>query len=216
MGAGRVLVSSLYRERFTRRGYGYLEPIFLAKCFRERSGLFGFPMDQENPAQGSCKRFHPLQQLVPVGVRAELIEAGDFGPDGHRFAEDPYLAALLDQLSPEGVTRLKAGNQDGVPRIFDVVAQMVQDATLLAHSGGRDHYERPMQVVQLFGILGIPDVLQAAETEWIFAAEQVLAGFFVKALRVVAVHLGDIHGQGAVDKYGDIGDALLVRQLMEQ
>ena len=88
-------------------------------------------MHQEHLAQVVRHGLDPLQQLALVGVAAEFVQAGNLGPHAHRLAEDAHLRPLLHQLAAQRVLRLEAGDQDGVARILDVVAQVVQDAPLL-------------------------------------------------------------------------------------
>ena len=45
---------------------------------------------------------------------------------------------------------------------------------------------------------------------------QVRAGLLVEAFRVVAVHVGDVHGERAVHEDRDVGDALFVGELVQQ
>ena len=62
----------------------------------------------------------------------------------------------------------------------------------------------------------LADVLQALEAERVLVVQQVLAGLLVEALRVIAVDLGDVQRQRAVHENGDVGNALLVGQLVQQ
>jgi len=73
-----------------------------------------------------------------------------------------------------------------------------------------------VQVVQLLGVGHLADVLQALETERILVVEQVLPGLIVEALRMSAVDVGHVQRQRAVDKNGDVGNALLVEELVQQ
>ena len=82
-------------------------------------------MDEEDLAQSGCDGLDPLEQLVLVGVAAEFVEAGDFGLDADGLAEDTYFWPLFDELAAQRVGRLEAGDQDGVARVLDVVAQVV-------------------------------------------------------------------------------------------
>src|SRR6516165_11394379 len=73
-----------------------------------------------------------------------------------------------------------------------------------------------MEIVQLLRLRGFPNVLEAPEAERVLAREQIFPGLLVEALRVSAVHVGDVYGKGTVDINGYGGDTLLIGELVEQ
>ena len=48
---------------------------------------------------------------------------------------------------PKRMLRLKACNQYAIARVFNIVAQMVQNSALFTHARSRDHHERAMQAI---------------------------------------------------------------------
>ena len=85
-----------------------------------------------------------------------------------------------------------------------------------AHARGGDDHERPVQIVQLLRFGGLADVLQPLEAERILAVVQILARLRVEALGMIAMHLGHVDRQRAVDEERDIRDPLLVDKLVQQ
>ena len=94
----------------------------------QRGGLLGLAMHQKDASQRGRQRLDPRDQLALIGVAAEFVEAGDLRPDAHGLAEDSHLRPLLNQLAAEGVLRLKSGDEHGIARVLDIVAQVMQDA----------------------------------------------------------------------------------------
>src|SRR6266852_4630624 len=102
-------------------------------------------------------------------MSAQFFERSDLGAQAHRLAEHRHLGLLLLDLAPERVFGLEAGNEHGVARILDVVAEVMENASRLAHARGRKNDHRPAQIVQLLRLAGLADVAQAVEAERVFA-----------------------------------------------
>ena len=176
----------------------------------------GSPCTRKTRLQVRRQRLEPRQQLALVGVAAQFVEAGHFRPHRHRLAEDAHLLPLLHQLAAQRVGGLEAGDEHRVARVLDVVAQVVQDAALLAHARGGDHDERAVQIVQLLRFGGLADVVQPLEAERVLAVLQPRERFGVEAFRVLAEDRVTLTASGLSDEDGDVGDALVVEQLVQQ
>src|SRR5260370_843460 len=158
----------------------------------------------------STRTFGPLYQFPLGGVRPKFVEAGDFRLHPQRLAAKAHLGPFLHQLAPERVLRLKTGDQNRIPRIFDVVAQVVQNAPLFAHPRGRNHHKRTVKIIQFLGIDGLANILQPLESKRVLAVGEVLARFLVEALGVIPMHLRHVERQRAVHEERDVGNPLLI------
>src|SRR5262245_12256266 len=121
---------------------------------------------------------------------AELIDARNFSADAHGLAENAHFGEALDEFAAERVLGLEAGDEDRVARILDVVAEVVEDAALLGHTGGGDDDKGAVEVVESFGLGSFPDVLEAAESERVLTVGEVGAGLLVEALGMFAESFG--------------------------
>jgi hypothetical protein len=70
-----------------------------------------------------------------------------------------------------------------------------------------------LEIVELLGLGGLADILQALESEWVLTVEQILPRLFVKALGVRPVDSGNVDRQRTIHEEGDVGDALFVDEL---
>src|SRR5688572_23184836 len=76
----------------------YVDPIpFLNRLLKGR-GLQNFTMYQEDALQAGYDGLHPLEKLRLVGVPAELVELGYFGPQAERLAENRDFRLLIDDF----------------------------------------------------------------------------------------------------------------------
>src|SRR5208283_4512665 len=96
-------------ERLAGRWDRHIQIVRGMEQFGECLGLLGLAMHQKDLAQGWRQRPDPLHQLALVGVRAQLIQARDFGPDTHGLTENPYFRPLFDELAAERILRLEPG-----------------------------------------------------------------------------------------------------------
>ena len=126
-------------------------------------------MYQEDLLQTLGHGLHPFHQLPLIGVTAEFIELGDLGPQPHRLSEDGHFGQLVQDLAAQSVLRHESGDQHGIPRVFDVVLEVVQDASRLAHSRRGNDDEGTAQVVQRLGFAHVLHVAQVLEGEGVCA-----------------------------------------------
>src|ERR1700727_740486 len=94
---------------------------------------------------GGCG-FHPLEKFFGIGMGAQGVERIDLGLDVLRNAENSNRFPAVAKLAAQGVLGLISGEKHGVSAVADVMAQVVQDAACLAHSGGRNDNERAAEV----------------------------------------------------------------------
>ncbi len=143
---------------------------------------------------------------------AQCVERIDLGLNALRNAENSNRFPTVAKLAAQRVLGLIAGQEHRVSAVADVMAQVVQNAARLAHSGRRDDNERAAEVVQFFRFVCVPDVGQALEAERIFAIFQILARLIVEALGMRAEDGSDVDRQRAVDKDRDGRKALRIHQ----
>ena len=110
---------------------------------RQRRALRWLAVHDEDPLQRAGHGLNPLQQFPLIGMATQLVDGLHLRAQAHRLAEDGDLRELVDELPPERVLCLEAGDENGVARILDVVAQMMQYPARFAHSRGRNHQEWP-------------------------------------------------------------------------
>src|SRR5579885_3868970 len=179
MASPEALVSSRF-EFEGRSGLGrrYIQPPAGTQQLGKRRGLLRLAVHQKHPAQRRRQRLNPFEQLALIGVAAEFVQARNLRPDALRLAENPHLRPFLDQLAAEGILRLKSRDQNRISRVLNVVPEVVQDTSLLAHAGSRNHHERTVKIVEALRLLRLADVLQPAKTKRILAIRKVLARLF--------------------------------------
>ena len=133
------------------------------------------------------------------------------------FAEDLDVFFPVGQAAAQRIRRLPTDDQDRIERIFDVVAQVVQDAPGFRHTRGRDDHHRVFAVIQRLRFLDRAGVHQAVKTQR--RAMLVMADKFlslgIKALFVLFKNIGRIHGQRAVHIHRHGGDFMILDHLVQ-
>ena len=103
------------------------------------------------------------------------------------LAEDFYFILLVHKPFTQRMLRLVPDDENRIPRVFNVIGQMMQDAARLAHPGCRNNHAGAFQLVKLYRLLYGPDVTELAETEGVAIRLDHLIGVVVEAFRCTAV-----------------------------
>jgi len=77
----------------------------------------------------------------------------DAGPHPHPFAEQRHLAGAVHQPPPQRAARLEAADDQGAFPARQVVAQVVADASGIAHAAGGDDDGTAAHLVERHGFL---------------------------------------------------------------
>ena len=151
-----------------------------------------------------------------VGVAGEGVEDFDVGVHFKFVAEDAHSFMPLSQLPTQGVLSAVADEEQDVALVFDVVAQMVQNATRLGHAGGGDDDGGPLDLVEALGFIHAAHELQALEAEGVVAHENGVAHSGFEVVDVQAEDFRGFYGQRAVHKSRDGRKALLMPQMIQR
>jgi hypothetical protein len=100
--------------------------------------------------------------------------------------------------------------------VFDVVAQVMQNAAGLGHAGGGDDDGGALDLVEALGFIHAAHELQALEAEGVVAHEDGVAHGGFEVVDVEAEDFRGLHGQRAVHKGRDGREALLMPQMIQR
>ena len=157
----------------------------------------------------------PPGQVVAVGVAGEAVEDVDRGVQVVPLVEDLDPLDPLGDLPAQRPLGLVADDHDRVVGVGDDVPQVVADPARLAHARRGDDHHRAVQVVEPPRVVPARaelDVLRA-EVERVLVHQA--AGLRRVGLGMVAVDLGQAHGQRAVDVDRDRPDLVQREELLE-
>ncbi len=127
--------------------------------------LIGFAMDDEHFAEAFRLGLEPGAKFMGIGVGGKAVEGFDVAFQGVFAAENGDFGFPFDDSSAEGVHGLEADDQDGIFRVGNIVGEVVEDTSRLAHSAGGDNHARLIEGVQGLGFLGQVDEPAAAVAE---------------------------------------------------
>ena len=151
-------------------------------------------------------------------MAGKFVDSRHLGAETIRLAKDWHFRPLIENLSAQRVFRLKARNQDGITRIGNRIAQMVDHATGFAHATGRDDDHGAAEIIERLGIGNIANIAKPGKPERI--AFGIFAKYFcrlgIEKIAVLAKDRGDVDGERRIDEYGNAGDSIGHHQLVEE
>ena len=139
------------------------------------------------------------------------VDALHLRPHFVHVAENAHRADSIQNASPQRVLGLIAHEEDDGVGVGDVVFEVMQDASALAHARSRDDHHRIGHEIQVLGILHAADIAQQMEAEGaaVVVGGHEFAGLPVVTLGVQTEDLGHIHRQGRIHVDGELGDVVL-------
>ena len=132
--------------------YGHRIGLPFLQGIRQRERRLFLPVHQNDIALGTAGPVKILQQLAVVCMAGEGIHLPDSGAHAVLLAQDRDLLPSVDDLTSQGMFRAIPYKKDGILRIADVVCQMVQDASGLAHAGSGNDDGLAVHPVQCLGL----------------------------------------------------------------
>jgi len=179
--------------------------------FRQRGGSFFFAVHEYQILKrffGSQRVLH--QQILP-GVGAEAADGDNFRLAVVFIAKNAHLALLVCQPSAQSVRSLPGDNQNSIASIFDVIGKVMLDAPAFRHARSRDNHHGAVVFIQRLGFVHAARKNQVVKVQTLHAVlSNVLPGFVIKTLGVLAVQVRGVDRQRAVDDHRDVRDIAVV------
>ena len=175
--------------------------------------VFAVGEDHAGFARGEL--FEPAFQLGFSRVGAEPAECVDFGADGDGFPEDAHFGCALDEFSPERARCLVAYDQHVGVVTPEVLPEVVQNASCVAHARASHDQARALHVIDRFRLVG---------RQGRFDGREILRERMVcpQGLHLLVVELGVLHvnfrrlrAHRRVDEHREGLDAFLTKQHRE-
>jgi hypothetical protein len=173
-------------------------------------------VDEEDALESGGDGADPFDEFALVGVAAEVVEDEDSGIEVEHFAEDADLRLVVNELAAEGVGGLIAGDDDEVARVFDSVAEVMEDAAAFGHSAAGDDDEGAGLGVEGFAFVHGADVGEVLEAEGVAAVFGELRGFAIVLVGVLAIDVGDVERERAVNINGDLRELAFGEEFVEE
>src|SRR5205807_4635916 len=104
---------------------------------------FGLAVNQAHFASAPREGTEVGKEIVAVGVPGEAIDLDDFKPlvPAPAVEADRWLA--LQHLAAQAIGRLVADQDEAGTRVVDVAAQVLDDASTVAHAARGNNHARP-------------------------------------------------------------------------
>lgn len=198
--------------------FGDLEGIFgmsFAERLFESVAAGRFSMNQKDLLFTAGDPVEVGHQLAVICMTGEGIENLDAGGDMKLIAEDGDILLPFAQFPAQGLFSTVTYKQDGGVGISNVIAQVVKDASGLAHAGGGDDDRGFLDQVDALGFLHRADKTQAFKSEGIVAIEELLINRFVETLGMQPENFGGADRERAVHKDGQLGKTAGLEQFMQ-
>jgi hypothetical protein len=97
----------------------------------EAACCVGLAVDDVHSLRGLCRAAEPGDDLVRIGVHGEVCRLHDLGMDRDVATVHLHLTCAFEELAATGALRLVAGEDDRVPRVGELVLEVVVDAVHL-------------------------------------------------------------------------------------
>ena len=122
------------RDALSSRRHICFDAVLFRDQRRQGRARDGFAVDQEHFLKTLGERTHPFDQLVLICVAGELFERDDLGAESHRLAEDGDFALVVEDLTPQRVGSLEAGDENRIAGVLYVVTEVMKNAARLHHA----------------------------------------------------------------------------------